>query len=105
MAANLPNYLLFLIDSTSLQPEEDLNSLRDEIDNFDQKMLDKPWGIVYTKADLLGQQKFINPLPHHPAPYYLISAVSGTGVESLIVAIGQAVSEFRTRETHKLDTN
>ena len=97
--------LLFMIEATSLEPEKDLNSLRDEIGSFDKKMLDKPWGIVYTKADLLGQENFINPLPNHPAPYYLISAVSGTGVESLLVALGQTVSEFRTRKTKKVDAD
>ncbi len=93
--------LLFTIDCTSPHPEEDLNSLRGEIGAFNKKMLDKPWGIVYTKADLIVMEKFENPLPDHPAPHYLISAVIGTGIESLVVALGKAVREFRTREMGK----
>ena len=95
--------LLFTIDCTSPDPKKDLNSLRDEIGAFDQKMLDKPWGIVYTKADIMASEKFVDPLPDHPAPHYLISSVTGTGIENLIVALGQAVSEFRMREVTEIN--
>ncbi|MEE3234129.1 MAG: GTPase ObgE [Candidatus Latescibacterota bacterium] len=95
--------LLFTIDCTSPHPEKDLSSLRDEIGAFDKKMLNKPWGIAYTKADLIVIEKFADPLPDHPAPHYLISAVSGIGVENLIIALGQAVNEFRTREVSEAE--
>ncbi len=90
--------LLFAIDCTSETPEEDLVALRHELAEFDEGMLDKPWGIAYTKADLIDADCFVDPLAHHPAPHFLISAVSGRGIEELLRALGQAVKTFRQDE-------
>jgi GTP-binding protein len=87
--------LLFAIDCCSETPAEDLAALRQELGEFDPGMLEKPWGITYTKADLIVPELFENPLPEHPAPYYLISAVSGYGIDELLSALGQAVGNFR----------
>ena len=55
--------LLFAIDCTSETPGEDLEALRHELAEFDRGMLEKPWGIAYTKADLIDADGFIDPLP------------------------------------------
>lgn len=41
---------------------------------------------------------FVDPLPEHPAPHYLVSSVSGLGIEELVRALGQAVNNFRADE-------
>ena len=87
--------LLFAIDCTSETPGEDLEALRHELAEFDQGMLEKPWGIAYTKADLVDANDFMDPLPGHPAPNFLISAISGHGVDKLVTELGQAVNTFR----------
>ncbi len=87
--------LLFAIDCCSETPAEDLAALRQELGEFDEGMLKKPWGIAYTKADLIEPELFENPLPEHPAPHYLISAVSGYGIDELLRALGQAVGNYR----------
>jgi GTP-binding protein len=90
--------LLFAIDCTSETPGEDLEALRHELAEFEEGMLQKPWGIAYTKADLIDAEAFVDPLPDHPAPHFLISAVSGRGVDELVTALGQAVNNFRADE-------
>ena len=87
--------LLFAIDCTSETPGEDLEALRHELAEFDPGMLEKPWGIAYTKADLVDANDFTDPLPGHPAPHFLLSAVSGHGVDKLLTELGQAVNTFR----------
>ena len=87
--------LLFAIDCTSETPGEDLEALRHELAEFDPGMLEKPWGIAYTKADLVDANDFTDPLPGHPAPHFLLSAVSGHGVDKLVTELGQAVNTFR----------
>jgi GTPase len=90
--------LLFAIDCTSETPAEDLEALRHELAEFDADMLTRPWGIAYTKADLIEAEEFVDPLPEHPAPHYLVSSVSGLGIEELVRALGQAVNNFRADE-------
>ncbi|MGY8822479.1 MAG: GTPase ObgE [Candidatus Latescibacterota bacterium] len=95
--------LLFAIDCTSETPAEDLEALRHEIAEFDENMLTRPWGIAYTKADLIETEDFVDPLPEHPAPHYLVSAVSGLGIEDLLRALGQAVNNFRSDERREAE--
>jgi len=95
--------LLFAIDCTSETPGEDLEALRHELAEFDPGMLEKPWGIAYTKADLIDADGFIDPLPGHPAPHFLLSAVSGLGVDELVTALGQAVNTFRADDRARAD--
>ena len=96
--------LLFAIDCTSETPGEDLQALRHELAEFDRGMLEKPWGIAYTKADLIDASGFIDPLPGHPAPHFLLSAVSGLGVDELVTALGQAVNTFRADDRARADS-
>ncbi len=96
--------LVFAIDCTSETPGEDLQALRHELAEFDPGMLEKPWGIAYTKADLIDADGFIDPLPGHPAPHFLLSAVSGLGVDELVTALGQAVNTFRADDRARADS-
>ena len=95
--------LLFAIDCTSETPAEDLEALRHELAEFDDNMLTRPWGIVYTKADLIDAENFVDPLPEHPAPHYLLSAISGLGIEELLRALGQAVNTFRADQRREAE--
>jgi len=76
--------LVFLVESTSEQPLEDLRVLREELRQFDESLLDKPWLLVLTKADLWPPGELPTP-PNAPGATaaFPISAVSGLGLNRL----------------------
>ena len=89
-------YLLFALDCTSDDPQDELTSLRSELGQFNPVLLDKPYAVVFTKSDLLGPEpQFEDPLAGAQMPRYLISAVSGLGLEEFVVQTGQRVKELR----------
>jgi GTP-binding protein len=91
--------LLFAIDCTSEDPRADLEALRHELDEFNPGMRHKPAGIALTKADLLGpDEEFEDPFGDLKVPRFLVSAVSGRGLQEMLREVGQAVKKFRAEE-------
>jgi GTP-binding protein len=91
--------LLFTLDCTSPFPENELETLRQELGQFDSALLDKPYGIAFTKADLLGPQApFADPFAGSEAPRFLISGVSGQGLREMVIWLGTRVKEHRQLE-------
>lgn len=84
-------------DSTGVSSAQQFEALRDELRQFNPALLDKPFAVTWTKADLLG------PEPETPSPpegagdatCFLISAVSGHGLPELITWLGKTVAEDR----------
>ncbi len=92
--------LLFAIDCSSPSPAAELETLRRELGHFNLGLLEKPYAVAFTKADLLGPEAkdFADPLPGLEAPRFLISGVSGYGLREMVVWLGTAVKEHRQRE-------
>jgi GTP-binding protein len=98
--------LLFTLESTAQDPVAAFESLRDELRQFESGLLDKPFGIAYTKADLLGPEadSLRPPLDIGTAPSFLISSVSGRGLPELVAWLGQQVLTARSdTEAARLD--
>lgn len=75
--------LLFLLDLTSSDPVSDFEKLRHELHQYGKDLLDRPFLIVLTKADLFETP----PMPPDFATrsdVRVISAVSGAGVPELL---------------------
>jgi len=88
--------LLFTLDCTSEQMQEELASLRDELGQFSPALLDKPCAVAFSKSDLLGSEPdFDDPLEDQEMPRFLISSVSGQGLPELVGFLGQQVNEAR----------
>ncbi len=89
--------LLFTIDASGEDPEAAFEALRQELRQYEASLLDKPFGIAYTKADLLGprSEDFEPPIPSD-APSFLISSVSGRGLPQLVSWLGSQVLHART---------
>ncbi|NKB70428.1 MAG: GTPase ObgE [Candidatus Latescibacteria bacterium] len=88
--------LLFVLDCTSETLKEDLDTLRNELAQFEPDLLKRPAAIAFSKADLLAPgTSFEHPFPPQAGPYFLISAVTGQGLDRLVPALGQAASEHR----------
>jgi len=88
--------LLFAIDCTSESPASDLETLRSELGQFNAALLQKPYAVAFTKADLLGPQPdFDDPFPAMPGRRFLISAVSGRGVDGMVQVLGTSINRLR----------
>ena len=88
--------LLFTLDSSEEDPVSQLEALRRELGEFNAALLDKPWAVAYTKADLRpADHSFDDPLADLPVPRFVISAVSGQGLESLMHYLGEQVRRSR----------
>jgi GTPase len=75
--------LLFLIECTSETIEEDFNVLRNELQSYNEELLNKPILIALTKKDLLDPSKKIDfKIDQHHV--FSFSAVTGEGVELLL---------------------
>ncbi len=89
--------LLFTIDASGEDPEAAFEALRQELRQYEASLLEKPFAIAYTKADLLGprSEDFEPPIPSD-APSFLISSVSGRGLPQLVSWLGSQVLHART---------
>ena len=88
--------LLFLIDITENNVEENYNILCEELGLYQKTLLKKPRIIALTKIDILPESekgKKIN----FGFPVKKISAVSGEGIENLL----QSVSSLLKKELEK----
>lgn len=91
--------LLFTLDCTSPSPRQDLEALRRELGEFNPLLLEKPYAIAFTKFDLLGPQAdFQDPFVDLACPRFLISAVTGQGVQEMVVSLGRALQQLGQEE-------
>jgi GTP-binding protein len=75
--------LLFLIDLTSEDPVSDFEKLRHELRQYGKDLLDRPYLIVLTKADLF-ETPTVPPGFADRSDVRVISAVRGDGVQELL---------------------
>ena len=76
--------LLFLIECTRPDPEDDLAALREELRLFSPKLMEKPWLVALTKMDILSEAERAE-ISLSDAVH--ISAVAGIGLKELVFAI------------------
>lgn len=88
--------LAFLVPADSDDLAEELATLRSEVEEYSEELAGKPWCVVVSKADLMGPD---DDPPRVDAPgawgTFLISAVSGRGVEEWKEAMWDRVREER----------
>jgi GTP-binding protein len=89
-------------------PVDDYNVITAELKSFDPALAAKPTILVATKADAANPdklKKLTTFAKRKKLPLYLISAVSGEGIEKLKYAMAEAVEAHRTIDlTAKPDT-
>ncbi len=80
--------LVFLIDITSENFENDYNVLLNELKSYSRKLTLKPRLLVLSKADLIEESELNKHLKKRlkklDNKFHIISAVSGTGIEKLL---------------------
>ena len=75
--------LLFLIECTSETIEDDFDILRNELQSYNEELLNKPILIALTKKDLLDPTKK-NDFKIDQYPVFSFSAVTGEGIDLLL---------------------
>lgn len=90
--------LLFLIDALSEDPEQDLDTLRNELEAYEPAMARKNFRIVISRSDVLTEERR-KELEQRPIVKSLgarfISAVSHMGLETLVRDLWEDVSKSR----------
>lgn len=92
--------LLHFIDSTSEDPLAIEKEMEEELKSFDQKFSDKEFSalsekerwVVFTKIDLLENQKALHQVKKSPFRIFALSNKSGKGIKELTVAIKKNLS-------------
>lgn len=96
--------LLFILDCTSESLEQDLKTLRDELGQFNEVLLDKPYAIAFSKRDLLGPDgDFEDPFADFKGKRFRISAVTGQGLQEMVTVLGAALQKLRREEERRED--
>ncbi len=85
--------LVFLIEATSEDPEDDYQVLLGELKSFNKDLLQKPRLVAVTKSDLIAprQARKLKTLKFSSAATYVISAVSGSGIGPFVRAMWEAL--------------
>lgn len=84
-------------------PVEDFKVITAELKAFDPTLPAKPTILVATKADVANPdklKKLKSFATRRKLPFYLISAVTGEGIDKLKYAIAESVAEHRTHEPY-----
>jgi GTP-binding protein len=92
-------HLIDVSDSSGRpDPVEDFKVITEELASFDPKLAKRPTILVASKADVANPdklKKLTTYAKRRKMPFYLISAVTGEGIDALKYAIAAAVAEHR----------
>lgn len=79
--------LAILVEASSADPQKDAEMLLRELGHYSSALLDKPRLFILTKKDIIE-----NPADFHVPPgWYLISSVTGEGVEEVLLRMYELV--------------
>jgi GTP-binding protein len=99
--------LLQLVEIAPLDemlPEDAVVKLENELVNFDASLGEKPRWLVFTKSDTLKQaeaEAIVNRVVaalNWTAPWFMISSVTGSGIDNLVQSISRALDEMKELE-------
>jgi len=87
--------LLFLIECTVEDPEDNYRKLLDELELYSGALLEKPRFVALTKTDVMPHDKPVE-YPGFAGAHgtFAISAVRGDGITELVHRLGRAVDEI-----------
>jgi GTPase len=92
--------LACLIPADSEDPDAELATLRAELHAYSRELAEKPFCVVLSKADILGPDDD-PPLPRAPDAWgeFVLSAVTGAGIDAWKEAVWRHVREETARES------
>jgi len=87
--------IVYIIDILTDDLEKNLQTLKDELRNFDASMLDRPFIVTINKADLISEDELKVISEKYKNDYIFISAVTGYGEKELLNRIEHELSDNR----------
>jgi GTP-binding protein len=95
-------HLVDVSSESGRDPVADFDTIRRELELYDQALLDKPQVVVATKLDALDDPERVKALQQRAKdlslPFFKVSAVSGEGLPPLLEALWAPVAEAREAE-------
>jgi GTP-binding protein len=83
--------LVYVVDLSAERPEDDLASVRAEVEAFDPDLGRRPWIVAATKADLV--EDAVSRASRLPGETLIVSGETGEGVEALAERIAALAAE------------
>ena len=100
-------HLVDVSDFTGRDPVEDFEVIRHELESFSDEMAQKPMLLVATKIDAVQDPERLESVRQLAAerelPFFAISAVTGEGLDDLVYAMAEKVSESAAVTVDKED--
>ena len=95
--------LAFLVPIDAVDWQVEFDQLRHEISAYSRELMDKPYCVVFTKLDLLGED-YVPPI-HAPTAFgtYAISAAARTGLEPMLAAWWSELLRLRVESERRED--
>ncbi len=92
--------LIYVIDINDLDVEETYQTLKEELENFDNNLLNRPTFVAITKVDTLTESDLKDISKTLPNDYIYISAVSGQGKEIFIQEIERKLGHRKDKKIY-----
>ncbi|HXF49936.1 MAG TPA: GTPase ObgE [Verrucomicrobiae bacterium] len=83
--------LIYLLDASSPSPAEDLKKLKNELAQFEPKLVKKPFLVALNKIDLLSKAEAAALKKSWEGKAFLLSAFQHKGTEDLMQAVGKKI--------------
>jgi GTP-binding protein len=83
--------LIYLLDASSENPAEDFKKLKNELKQFEPKLLKKPFLVALNKIDLLGAKALATLKKKWGEKTVFVSAFQHKGTEELMQAAGKKI--------------
>jgi GTP-binding protein len=102
-------HLVDVSDFTGRDPVEDFDIIRHELASFSAEMAQKPVMVVASKTDAVQDAERLASVrclaAERGLPFFAISAVTGEGLDELVYAMAQRISEEAASAADKEDTD
>ena len=87
------------VDYRIIDVNKAYETIRDELAKYSEELADKPEIIALNKTDLISAKEAARVTASMPGEVFLISAVTGKGIDSLLEAAWKVVAEVRGKDS------
>ena len=86
--------IVYMIDSTSIDIDEDMDTLKNELQQHNPELLERPSLVLLTKVDLLPEDSLLFNKIMNDVPQIVISSISGYNINQSIQGIAEIIKSL-----------